>query len=73
MSLSELNAYIYSQITTYSVGGKRDLSRLKPLRDGLVIAELERQLIVEDNITAKSRTKIRERLIPVIVDLDRKW
>jgi hypothetical protein len=64
MSLSELNAYIYSQITTYSVGGKRDLSRLKPLRDGLVIAELERQLIIEDNITAKSRTKIRERLIP---------
>jgi hypothetical protein len=55
------------------VGGKRELNRLKPLRDGLVIAELERQPIVEDNISAKSRTKIRARLIPEIVELDTKW
>lgn len=74
MSLSECNTYSYSKITTtYGVGGKRELNRLKPLRDGLVIAELERQPIVEDNISAKSRTKIRARLIPEIVELDTKW
>jgi hypothetical protein len=55
------------------VAGKRELKRLKPLREGLVIAELERQAVIEEYITAKSRTKIRARLIPDIAKLDTKW